>query len=115
MADPIGDFPERAGDEGVDAQAALAALLDEAGFAEHFEMLRDGRQGHLERLRELHHAFTAGGEAVEKLAARGVGDGSKNIGGCAWAGHRVSGPTTGRIRCRRGLRKWLASPRRSCT
>jgi hypothetical protein len=87
VADPVGKFAKGAGDEGVDAEAALPSFLHEAGFAEDFEMLRDGGKRHLEGLGKLHHAFTAGGEAVEELAPRGVGDCTDDVGVCAGAGH----------------------------
>ena len=50
-------------------------------------MLRDGGQGHLEGLGELHHAFFTAGETVEELAAGRVGDGAEDVGGGAGAGH----------------------------
>src|SRR3954451_9707553 len=68
---------------GIDQQAELTKfLLEQADAGKTVVIFVDGKR-QFEALGKLHHAFTAGGEAVEELAARGVGDCTEDVRVCA--------------------------------
>src|SRR4051794_5876772 len=60
--------------DAVEPPLRLAALLDEAGVAEHLEVLRDRGLADLEARRDLACAQLAAGQKPEDLAALGLGD-----------------------------------------
>src|SRR2546423_6350855 len=53
VAHPVGDVLERTGIETAGSPLRIAASSDEPGALEHFEVLGDRRQAHVERLRQL--------------------------------------------------------------
>jgi hypothetical protein len=58
------------------------------GISQHFEVLGDGRAGHVEAGRELRHGDTAASEAVQNRSARRVGDGMEDVDTCACSSHQ---------------------------
>src|SRR4051812_25219324 len=53
VADPVRHFLERAGVETAGAPLRVASAGDQPGALEHFQVLRDRRQAHVERLGQL--------------------------------------------------------------
>ena len=65
--DAIGDAAVEAGGiEGLDARLALGANGDETGFAQHFQVLGNGRGAHV--------------EFVDEFAGGAVADGEEHVG-----------------------------------
>lgn len=63
--------------ERVDAALRVAADVDEAGFAQEFEVLRDGGRGHVEAARDVAGGELARGQHLEDPAAGRVGERGK--------------------------------------
>src|SRR5262245_61611756 len=97
----------------------LPLPADQFGLLQDLQVLRDGGQGDLEILGQLHHALLPAGEGVEDLPARGIGDGAEHgvheeiIVKCLlkcqpWADRCTAGPpaSPGRIIVRPG---WSSS------
>jgi hypothetical protein len=72
LRDPVGGRAERSGVEAAVVDTPLAAPLEEPGVLEHPEVLRDRRQGDIERLREVGDAGFSEREAREDGAARRI-------------------------------------------
>src|SRR2546421_312320 len=70
--DPLVRHPERSRVQTGRPPLGLATALDELRALEHLQMLRDRRQAHVERLRELGHGGLASGE---DRPPRGIGKG----------------------------------------
>ena len=68
LRDPVGDGYERAGVEAAVMDAPLATPLEESGLLEDLHVLRDRREGNLERPGELRDARLAAGEVREDRA-----------------------------------------------
>jgi hypothetical protein len=68
--------------------SSVTFLTNELGISQHFEVLGDGRAGHVEAGRELRHCDPAATEAIENRSARRVGDGVKDIDTGACSSHR---------------------------
>jgi hypothetical protein len=72
LRDPVGGRAERSGLEAAVVDASLAAPLEEPGFLEHPEVLRDRRQGDIKGLRELGDAGFPEREPREDGATRRI-------------------------------------------
>jgi len=77
LRDPVGGRRQRLRIEATVVDATLAALLDEPGVLEDFQVLRYGGQRHVERRREIRDARFPERESREDGAARRVREGGK--------------------------------------
>src|SRR5580704_9097008 len=74
---PFGGLRKRLGLQPARAALRVAAVRDEAGALEHFEVLRDGGLGHRERLSQFQDRSFARSKTRENGAASGVGESGK--------------------------------------
>jgi len=73
--EPLFDLVDGGFGEPAGAPGSVDAADDEAGVFENFEVLGDGRLGHLEGLGEFGDGGLALSETGEDRAARGIGEG----------------------------------------
>src|SRR3954454_8279149 len=74
---PGGDFLEQRGLDPARTPLRVASARDEAGALEHAQVLRHGRQAHVEGVREIRHRLLARREPREDRAPRRIGEGGK--------------------------------------
>src|SRR3954469_25893391 len=79
LVDPAEHLLQGPWTELVDPPAPLAALGDEVGLLEHFEVLRNGRKGDAERFGELAGGLLSFPQRGEDRASRGMGDGVEHV------------------------------------
>ena len=72
--DPVRDRLERPGIQAAVADAAIAPPLQQAGFLQDLEVLRDGGERHVERLREVRDPGLSQREPREDGAPRRIGE-----------------------------------------
>lgn len=112
VVDPVGDFFEWAGLETAGAPLGIACAGDEAGALENFEVLRDGGEGHFERLGEFGDGGLALEEAGKDGPAGGVGEsgegGGEVVGGRRhlYLTHRLNTMTERAVSRERFEREW---------
>jgi hypothetical protein len=70
--EPVGRILERAGGQSAWTPLRFAPPLYQAGALQHFQVLRNGRHAHLERLCQLGYRSLAGGETSQDRAASRV-------------------------------------------
>ena len=78
--DPVGNFSERTGVEMTGTPLRVAAARDQSGAFEHFEMLRDGGERHLDRFGQLRHGCFAGRQPRQDGPAGRIGEGGEGGG-----------------------------------
>lgn len=76
---------ERGGHETAATFPPLDPALNEAGPLQHPEMLRDGGQGHVVRLRQFQRGRLASRQSREDATARGIGQRSEQLVQGDWA------------------------------
>ena len=78
-AQPLRGGGELRAFEAADVAAAVDRAPQEAGALEHLDVLRRGREGHRQRLRELADGQVALGEPPEHVAAPGMREGVEDL------------------------------------
>ena len=73
LRDPVAGLAQRLRRQAAVMRAAFDTPRHQAGRFEHPQMLRDGRQRHLKRRRQLRHRCFAFGQARQQRAPRAVG------------------------------------------
>src|SRR5258705_238185 len=73
VIEPVGDFFQACGLDAAGAPLRIAAAGDEPRVLENFQMLRDRRQAHLERLGQLRHRGVPARETRENRPAGRIG------------------------------------------
>jgi hypothetical protein len=77
--DPFGGRIERAGIEGDQVLAPIAAATDQGGLLQHPQVFGDRIEGHLEGPRHIGDARFAVRQADQDRPARGVGQGMQRL------------------------------------